>query len=622
MSGPAVAGVDYDIVLSAGGTSYGFQIRPGSYQRERADDFAPRIATGNDPSLREGIWDVWAFSGAQDGIDQLTLLDKARVWWADGNVFLSRDQKITLQAVWNDTDLAKTATAPMTVDFSTGSDFVAVGVGTKVRRYNIGANTWTASSTTLGASVVWLHRHGANVFAACGSSTDFYKSTDLDTWTQPAAGEKATCFTSWSKDGAINLVKATGTSFKLSTDNGTTWAAATSVGNPDTNITGLGVAFGLLLIGKEDGLYYFDGTNVVEEIVVRNKKYAGNFKALIYHDGFLYTSVLGEVWKLSFSSGGVANKVTITPEMIGDENKELYGHGIPIWIWSGPTNLYVALDDGESVYPEVLSYTGSGWQQEYRGTSGDTMSAGGYSQLASRTFLNDGATRYRRHPTLRDLPYPDYPATGQFITSDYDGGLPFMYKAFRDVSVEAENLASGKIRVEYSLDKGLTYTLLGDVVVDGKTVLIFPGSDAVGSQNFRQRVTLYRNGATSSPRLRRIATSFLNRPTPIYAFSVDLKLSGAGQITRDDQLELETTDTRLSFLEGAEASISPATLQDMHGKEYSVYLTKTRLKYLPEKPMTQGGQTPPLEAWVTVTLIQVLTAGRWDYIYWDSFTWS
>ena len=48
-----------------------FPVRPGSYQRSRANDFAPRISTGNDPSLREDIWDVWAQTGAPSELARL-----------------------------------------------------------------------------------------------------------------------------------------------------------------------------------------------------------------------------------------------------------------------------------------------------------------------------------------------------------------------------------------------------------------------------------------------------------------------------------------------------------------------------------------------------------------------
>jgi len=183
----AEAGVTHDIVLSNSTRSLGFMVRPGTYQKERANDFAPQIAVGDDPSLREGIWNTWSQDGAPEGIDQLTFTNRNRIYRSDGNVFLSRGERIMLQAAWNASDASKAATAPMFVDFST--DLVAAGVGTKVRRYNTGADTWTDSTTTLAASCVWLHRHGSAMYAAVGTAQDFYRSTDLITWAQPSAGE-------------------------------------------------------------------------------------------------------------------------------------------------------------------------------------------------------------------------------------------------------------------------------------------------------------------------------------------------------------------------------------------------------------------------------------------------
>jgi len=628
------AGLQHDITLTAGGTVYGFQIRKGSYQEERADDFAPRIATGNDPSLREGIWDVWSHNGAPGGIDQLTLVDRNRIYSSDGNVFLSRSERIMLQAAWNSSDAAVIATAPMFVDFTTASDLVAGGIGTKVRRYTAATGLWAASTShdpaaaaAFDGNVVWLHQHGSYMFAALDNAKVFQRSTDLITWTRPAAGQAASCFTTWSKtnsDGTttINLVLGTGATVKLSVDNGATWPTTLNVGNPDSNITSLSVGFGLLLIGKEDGFCYYDGVNVVEDLKMPNKKYVSNFRNMVYHEGFLYTHVLGEILKISLSGGGAANMTYITPNKIGSEAKELYGHGVPVAMWSGPSNLYVAFDDGESVYPEVLSYTGQGWQQEYLGTSGDTMYAGGYSRKASQTFINDGASRYRKHPTLRDLPFPDYPATGQYVTSDFDGGLPFMYKAFRYLQVEAENISSGKIKIEYSLDRGTNYVALeSDVTVDGQTILTFPSAEPIASRSLRLRVTLYRNSSSSSPRLRRVAVSFINRPTPIYAFSLDLKLAG-GQVIRDQTAEPESMDTLRSFLKGAEASVTPVTFTDMYSHAQKMYITKTRAHFLPERPMNQGGAVPPMELFVNVTMIGILTVGYFDAVYWDAFQWG
>lgn len=613
------AGVTHHVTFESGGATYGFMLRNGRYAVQRADDFAPRISTGTDPSLREGIWDAWAQSGAPEGIDQPTVRSLAKILSSDGNVFLSRDQAITLEAAWNSSDASKTATAPMPVDFTAGSDFVAVGVGTKVRRYNIGADTWTDSTTTFASNCVWLHRHGAYVFAACGAGDDFQRSADLDTWTEPEAGEKATAFATWHWDGVTYLIKGHGATIKGSTDDGDTWLAGITVGDPSTNITGLGTAFGLLIIGKEDGLYTWDGIRVDDVLLVPNKKYSGNFKAIVEHDGFLYTHILGEVVKLAFSAGGISNVTNITPVKWGDENETLYGHGVPVWIWSAPHNLYVAFDDGASVYPEVLYHNGLGWHQAYKGASSDTMYMGGYSRLAARTFINDGATRFRRHATLRDVPYPDYPSTGVFVTSDFDGGLPFMYKAFREIAVEVENITAGvgKVRVEYSTDKGDNWTTIGDIVTAGKQYLQFADGTAVAGQNMRLRFTIYRNSSSSTPRMRRFAMWVLSRPVPIYVFHVDLKLS-EGQTLLDDSRESVTVDERLSFLLGAEASKSPVTFGDWQGREYQVYITKTAREHL--EPRSES--TPDEELWIGVDMIIVLLGGKWNEVFWDAFNWS
>ena len=619
MTGAAVAGVTHPITLSSNGATYGFALRNGrGYSVARADDFAPRISVGTDPSLREGIWDAWAQSGAPEGIDQPTVRNLNKILSTDGNVFLGRSESITLDSKWNSSDASKTATAPMLVDFPGGTNYVAAGVATKVRRYNTGAGTWTDSTTTFASNVVWLHRHGQYMFAACGSGDSIQRSSDLDTWSEPAA-QTANCLTTWVNGTTTYLVLGIDGTIKLSSDNGATWGSAVSVGDANTNVTGLGVAFGLLVIGKEDGLYHYDGTTVVEELTFRNKRYTGNCKALVYHEGFLYTHILGQIVKLSFSAGGISNMVDVTPVKYGDENEELYGHGVPVWLWSGPYTLFAAFDDGATVYPEVLVHNGLGWHQAYKGASGDTLNAGGYSRLFSATFINDGATRYRKHANLRDLPYPDYPSTGTFTTSDFDGGLPFMYKAFREIAVEAENVTSGsgQILVEYSLDKGSSFTTLGTIRESGKTYLQFPGSTAVASQQIRLRFTFTRNSTSSTPRMRRWALWVLNRPTPIYVFHADLALF-EGQELWDDSAETVSVDERLSFLLGAEASKTPVTFAEWQGREFEVYITKTSRDHL--EPRAENN--PPEEIWMGVDMIIVLLGGKWDQVYWDQFNYS
>jgi hypothetical protein len=616
-------------------------VAPGEYNTERVDDFAPRIATGTETRVREGFWDAWSQTGITEGIDQLTFSSAKRIYRSDGNIFPFVDQDITLHSAWNSTDASKVATAPMIVDF--GASTVLAAIGTKVRR-TTDDSTWTDSSTTLGASAVWLHRHGSNVFAACGTGADLYLSSDGNTWTQPASGQKASCFTTWEKpDGNVFLVLGTGSTIKTSTDNGSSWSSAINVGNPESNVTGLSVAFGLLIIGKEDAIFWYDGTNLNEITGFYNQKYSGNCKALVYHDGFMYTHILGRIVKISLSSGIISNMIDITPLMTGDENKDLHSHGIPIWIWSGPFHLYAAFDQGESNLPEVLAYNGIGWHQMYRGTADDTMKAAGYSRNLARSYLNDGATRSRRHTVLRDTPFAGYPTTGNFETSDFDGGMPFMLKAYRDISVDARNLSTDdgrKIVVSYSTDKGTNYTALGDITADGKTVLPFSEADiTTTSKHLRLKFTLTRGSdASETPVIERFTTSFLLRPDPIRAYQVGLLLGGTR--LRDGTAETKTVREQLEFLKELEGSENPVRFVDMLGWQHLVYVTKTSVLRPSEEQLAANqderqaqvvmvdatsGPWPqisvPVDATVSVSVVATDSPPTWDNFDWDFAEW-
>ncbi len=618
------AGVTHHISLTpAGGDPVGFVIVPGSYRGpEQASDFAPRISTGTEPALREGLWDVWSMDSAEEGIDQIDFKNANKIYRSDGNVFFGVPKAIQLDSIISSSDAAVTATAPQILDFTastTSTTMQLVGVGTKVRRLVSGS--WAASTTTLAASVVWLHVHNGRAFAALGAGNNAVSGTDGDTF-GTNTNTAASGFVTFNK----SLYSWLGTNLRSAADpTGVVWNPDKPIGEPNTNITNLISAYGLLFIRKEDGLYTYDGAgNTIELFRHPNNLYTGN-KCLVYHsDGFVYYNELARVYKMSMSSGSIANVVDITPEMVGDANKELHGHGIPIWMWSGPgNNLYVAFDDGESVYPEVLYYNGLGWQQFYRGTSGDTMRAGGFSRLTATTLFNDGATRTKAHTTLRDKPFPSYPTSGVYETSDFTGGLPFMYKAFRDVSLEVRGLsvADGRqITVAYSTDQGANWVSIGTVTTDGKMLLTFSGTyRAIGAQQMRLKFTLTRGStSTATPVLVRWSVSFLNRPNPVYLYKVTVKLGeaqlllpDAGAYTREPL----SVANRLDFLRQAAAAVLPTTFTDMWGNAYSVYISQISVtqNYLDSQND---------ERLVDVTMVEAIAPARWDQFYWDAAWWN
>ncbi len=367
----AIAGVTHDITISSGATKYGFMIVPGSFRSERVDDFAPRIATGTDSKTREGYWDSYTQSSSSEGIDQNTLVNLAKINRADGNVFTDLPGAIQLDSVWSTLDGSQVSTAPMIIDFTTSAlSLMVVAAGTRVRRSSVSPyTTWTNhSGSAFISNCVWLHSHNGFLFAATGTGSDFYRSSDADTWTQPSVGIKANAFTTWIKsDGTVYVVCATANGFRLSTDNGATWGSVTTVGSSGSNITGLSSAFGYLLIGKEDGLWRFDGVYLVDIVQYPTQLSSTNFRCIVSFDGFVYTNVGGRILKLALSSGAVTSLVDITPEQSGSSDKELYGHGKVVWMFAGPFMLYAALNQGQNVFPELLAYSGTGWHQRFIG---------------------------------------------------------------------------------------------------------------------------------------------------------------------------------------------------------------------------------------------------------------
>ena len=617
-----IAGSTHDITLASGATKYGFMIAPGSYRTERVDDFAPRIATGTDNKTREGYWDSYSQSSASEGVDQEEFLNINQIALSDGNVFTDIPLALQLDSAWTTADASGSSTAPMIIDF--GPSHVVAGCGTSLRRSTDGV-TWSGHTTpggALAASIVWMHEHNTFLFVAVNGN-NYYRSDTNNPAILTAGAQTASCFTTWTKsDQVVYLVLATSNTIKTSSDNGTTWSAAINVGNSSSIITGMSSSFGYLLIGKEDGLWRYDGTALVDIVQYPVQKNSTNFRCIVPFDGFIYTHMMGRIIKIALTSGTVSSLVDITPEMKGSAVKELYGHGKPTWMFTGPFVLYAAFNSGRAAsggYPEMMAYSGSGWHQRYLGTYGHTLTASGYSSNLVRTHINLQAngTIYKSMISLRDIPFPLYPATGVFETSDYTGDLPFMQKAFRGCNVEARNLSTTdgrNISVSYSTDKGVTFVPMGTVITNGRTNLPFSlssqttlsDSATINSNSIRLKFTLTRGTTPSeTPVLTRYTVDFLNRPLATHAHSMNLRL-GTTMTIRNGTLETVSVLERLQFIKDIEDAESPLRFIDMTGRHYLVYLTKTSVVKV-EKENED-------ERMVAIVMVDAVT-GLWPQIY-------
>jgi hypothetical protein len=308
----------------------------------------------------------------------------------------------------------------------------------------------------------------------------------------------------------------------FSTTDGTTWSAAISVGDSSADIVSMAPFAQRLYIGKEDGLYYYDGSDVYQVIDCRNRLWSGNFCQMAEWEGYLYFNILRRVYK--YSETAIQD---ITPRMYGDLTKETYGYGLPEAFVASPSALYVGFDLAENDYPVVLAYTGQGWHPMWKGASGDTFHGLGYSAELDWLLVNDGNTRYRQLVSMSDMPYPAFAATGALITPRFDGGMPQAPKAIKSILLHTRDCSSDQyIEVQYRKDGETDWTLAGQITSSPKEEInLAPLVGAVEvERDIQFRFILATSTPTLTPVLEHMACMWLPRPEAVYAYTVSVRL--------------------------------------------------------------------------------------------------
>lgn len=585
-------GGPWDVVYQIGSdTTKRLGVRTESPALEQlVTQFSPSIRFGGDAgyAYSEAVYQKIVVPGFTSGGDKrLYGQDSQRYYWSDGKVALQREDRITLGSAWDVTDATQVATAREIIDFSTANgDYVCVGVGKKIRAYNANTGVWSTQqpATEFGSNVKSMLANYKYLFAALGSATDAQRWDGVATtagWTT-LTGIKANCW-GWYREKLYRAIS--NTIVPAGADNsGTAWGTALTVGWDSTEITDLREAAGYLVIAKPEGIFLYDETNVFKILDTETVRTSTNGRGLTEWQGTLYIPRMNTVQKAVVNSTTSASYTDITPYGSGTVLRERYGHGQPIRLFGGPAGLYAAFHQGEGLYPEVLIYTGVGWHQLYRGTSGDTMYAAGYSRLMSWLLVNDGSTRRRRLSTQTEAEYPDYATSGQFETPDFDAGLSDIVKSWPYLALDLENVdTANTVKVEYSTDKGTTWTTVQTITTSGVARVILNGVNMhVSAQQIRFRFTLARNAAdiTATPMIRLpLVIAVLPVPPPQYAYAdrVVLDLSrdlhnGWGKV--EDAYEMQEI---LDFLDDLSRTADVISRYDEFGVRNWVRLTDKAL---------------------------------------------
>lgn len=573
-------GGPWDVVYRDGSSEMGFiTARPAS--RKLVSNLAPRITTGGDSRYNSETNDQLVFLGFEVGGDAERFEEADnRYRHSSGGVALHLKDRIQLASQWSETDATQTATCKKIIDFTPDAtkSYVVVGVGTKLRIYDSNLSTW-ANEGTFGASCEHLFANSTYLFVALGSSTDAVRwdGTKTTGWAT-LTGFKANAF-GWYKE---TLYRALGTNIYSdnSSNAGTAWNAAIPVGWAGTNITDIYEANGLLMIAKPEGLYAYDGSDVYRVIDGRDYYSTTNYGYGAEWQGSLIIPQLNTLQRVALSGARPTAVSAIEMQMRGDASKEQYGHGTPIRVFTGPNRVYFAMNGGEGVYPELLMHNGVGIHQLYRGSSGATMYAAGYSRLMGWLLINDGSTRRKRILNTGDGEYPDFGTTaGWFTTPWADWGFPTEFKGFRALSVETRGCdASNTVLFEYSLDDG-DWTSIGTITSDGRHKLPIGGLDGqVAGRKISLRCTLTSSDGgdvTNTPVIELpIILEGVVRPQAIYGYDDILVLdketalrNNYGTIgTPKSPYTGYTVQQQLDFLDDMADSTNTIVRVDEHGR--------------------------------------------------------
>jgi len=503
-------GGPWDVVYSFGAQTMGFITR-GPARRQQINNTVPRIRIGGDAAYPSDAFDALIMSGFEHGQDLERFgQGERRAQWNDGGVALHVENRITLASLVTSVDAAITPTWRRIQDFLTAAngDYIVMAEGTNLRVYSDDRSQFE-DQASIGASIQHWYANDEYVFLALGSGTD------AETWdgtngggTNTLTGIKADCF-GWYQD---KLYRALGNDlYEASNNDGTAYGSAIPVGWEGTDIEDLYEGFGYLLIAKPEGLYVYDGTTVYRNIDARHYHASGNFVGGHYWQGAVYLPTGSDtILKVVLNSVTSSTVSEVTPTMSGDAAKETFGHGIAKVIFGGPLKLYVGLEGGEGVYPEVLSYDGVGWQQVYRGTSGATFYAAGFSRLYNWILINDGATRRKRVRNMGRGVYPEYATSGEFWTPKLDAGYPDELKAWAKITLNVADVdADNTIGVKYRADGG-AWTWMGGsqttgtIVKSGRNELVFDVDDGEVSAYEMELAFILTRDATDSSKTPRI----------------------------------------------------------------------------------------------------------------------
>ena len=422
----------------------------------------------------------------------------------------------------------------------------------KIYLYTTG---WTAATTAV-AGVTHMAEFKGIMYAAIGTSTRYYYSSDGDTWIQTdlTDGYAERFLVTPNPDGtAENLWKFKQPNELSRTTDGRTvaaggvqWESPTFVGDTSHNITNIFLQNNKLMVGREDNLFQVDSNGGVhpfrDDLKVsqstNNYKYVAEWQTSVYH-----TEARGMAEITAY------NAYDVMGPLLGIDDIGKVGDIVGI---AGDKDwLYVAVDEGTNtiIYKGVerLNQQGKlGWHWcpwVFLGANAcATIAVAQHSTTDLRLWFGYGTST--AYVILSDNPTSDSAArfaTSGFLRMSYDYGTDANWdKLWQSIVMESVGLASGEtlqIKFRDDTDSSATEAVAIATIGTANGVKEYVIKAEINNKRIQWEIHFASNTSTATPEVRYFQAKGVEKPTTVRiheaTYLIDDSPSEDAEVLRD-----------------------------------------------------------------------------------------
>lgn len=345
--------------------------RVSSYSKREASSFVPRFNTGAESENHLDFWKEISINDFSGGAFQIDLIDRAKSFFSFGRPNQSTKKLNSapeLEAIGTYSNNGHRTTLSV---YYTGHIYFftdnALGASSTSKMYKLNSSTDATSTVSLpGALSTNNYMTDAVVFEDkmyIASKTSTVHSWDGTTFVSTSVRLEKLCVY---RDVLYGIAEDGG----LHSLSGTTWSLVKRFGEKQASTNAPNKMMelnGRLYIGKPEGLFAYDGVQVVRVVDYSLNQYSDNFKYMAIHNGWLYYNVNSIIYRFN----------GLTVEKIFTDNqfqiKGMLSAGEDLFIFTKVVSLspYVSIAGIDHNRHWVLRFDGFGFS--YYGVSAESV---------------------------------------------------------------------------------------------------------------------------------------------------------------------------------------------------------------------------------------------------------